>query len=422
MNKKQQKKKQTKTMEKTKTIIRAALGVIAIITFLIVNPFSWNDGGQRTVVQTMGGDQFVRFTPGIFFAGFFSKETQWPNQISVTYMQKEADLQLRDNGVEVGYINVMFSDGTTADVKGITQFILPSDEHAMISLHNTHRTPESLVVKRLLTVTKECLQSSAQLMSSDKHYGGGRTQMSQDFIDQLKEGIYLANIEEKVFYDSIDQERKRTYLAEIRRDKTTNLPLRKNNSLKEFEISVADASIIDTDYSDKVDQKLEKIIDAATKSAVSRQELMTAQQQTLTEKAKGEQELVKIEYEQKQDQTKQVVAAQTKVAVAEQDKLQQKIAYEGAILEAKKIKELADARAYEKKRLMDADGALEQKLAAWKFSEEKKWDAFGKFTGQLVPNVQTGGAVGPNSNALNYMELLGVKAAKDLSLDLKTNK
>jgi hypothetical protein len=69
---------------------------------------------------------------------------------------------------------------------------------------------------------------------------------------------------------------------------------------------------------------------------------------------------------------------------------------------------------------MQADGALEQKLAAWRFSEEKKWEAFGKFTGQLVPNVQTGGAT--NANALNYMELLGVKAAKDLSLDLKTNK
>jgi len=329
-------------------------------------------------------------------------------------------LTLRDNVVEVGYINIMFSDGTTADVKGITQFILPSDETAMISLHNTHGSPESLVVKCLLTVTKECLQSSAQLMSSDKHYGGGRTQMSQDFIDQLKEGIYLANIEEKVFYDSIDQEKKRTYLAEIRRDKTTGLALRKNNSLKEFQITVADASIIDTDYSDKVDAKLDKIIDAATKSAVSRQELMTAQQQTLTEKAQGEQKLVKIEYEQKQEQTKQVVVAETKVKVAEQDKLQQRIALEAAVLEARKIKELADANAYEKSRLMQADGALEQKLAAWKFAEEKKWDAFSKFTGQLVPNVQTGS--GANANALNYMELLGVKATKDLSLDLKPNK
>jgi hypothetical protein len=54
----------------------------------------------------------------------------------------------------------------------------------------------------------------------------------------------------------------------------------------------------------KVDQKLTKIIDAATKSAISKQELMTAQQQTLTAKAKGEQALVEIEYQQKQEQTK----------------------------------------------------------------------------------------------------------------------
>lgn len=75
--------------------------------------------------------------------------------------------------------------------------------------------------------------------------------------------------------------------------------------------------------------------------------------------------MVEIEYQQKQDQTKQVVEAQTKVKVAEQDKLQQKIAYEGArLLKAKKIKEMADANAYARQRIMQADGALEMKLNA----------------------------------------------------------
>lgn len=411
-------KKQKQKMMNTKLIAGAVIGVFALILFLIANPFSWNDGGQRTVVQRMNGDQFVRFAPGIFYAGFFAKETPWPNQISVTYMEPKADMQLTDNGVEVGFIKIMFSDGTTADVKGITQFILPSDETAMISLHNTHRTPESLVSKRLLTYTKECLQSSAQLMSSDKHYGGGRTQMSQDFIDQLKEGIFLANVEERIVYDSIEKEKKRTYLAEVRKDKN-GTALRKANSLKEFEITVADASIIDTDYSDKVDAKLEKIIDAATKSAVSRQELMTAQQQTLTAKAKGEQELVEIEYQQKKDQTKQVVAAETKVRVAEQDKLQQRIQAEAAELEARKIKTLADAEAYKKRAVIQANGALEQKLDAYVKTQQVWAEAFGKYQGSVVPQIQSGNGSNNGNGAVNFMEIMGTKAARDLALDLK---
>lgn len=418
MSKKNQ--KQSK-MNNVKLIVSGAIGIIALIVFVIINPFSLNDGGERTVVQRTDGTQFVRFTPGLYYSGFFASETIWPNQISVTYQKDEPDLDLEDNSIEIGKIQIMFSDGTTANVRGITQFVLPADDKDMILIHNTHRTPQSLVTKRLATFTKECLQSSAQLMSSDKHYGGGRAQMSQDFLDQLRNGVYLSSTEEKIIYDSVEKEKKRLYVTEVKIDKATGQPKRKSSAIKEYEITVADASIIDADYEGKVDEKLSKIIEAATKSAVSRQELMTAQQQALTAKAKGEQALVEIEYQQKQDQTKQVVEAETKVKVAEQDKLQQKIAYEGAILEAKKIKELADANAYAKARLMQADGALEVKARTWLEAQRYWADAFGKYTGNVAPQIQSG--FSPNGNAaVNFMEVISNKAALDLAFDLKNKK
>jgi len=401
-----------------KAIAIGVVSVLALIFFSIVNPFSWNDAGNRTVVERTTGEQIVQFAPGIFYAGFFAKEKEWPNQISVTYQEVTAQLELEDNGIEVGQIMIRFSDATTADVRGITQFILPSDEKEMILIHNTHRTPQSLVVKRLAPYTKECLQSSAQLMSSEKHYGGGRAQMAQDFLDQLKEGVYLLKTEENLVFDSMEMEKKRVYQTEVQFDKKTMLPKRKLSSIKEYGITVADAAITDVDYENKVDEKLVKIIDAVTKSSISKQELMTAQQQTLTAKAKGEQALVEIEYQQKQDQTKQVVEAQTKVKVAEQDKLQQKIAYEGAILEAKKIKELADANAYARQRIMQADGALEMKLNA-QVEVQKVWaDAFSKYTGAVVPQIQTGGGTTGNG-ALNFMDIMTAKTAKDFALDMK---
>lgn len=401
-----------------KTIFIGIAAIVAFIFFMMVNPFSWNDAGNRTVVERTTGEQIVQFAPGIFYAGFFSKQKEWPNQISVTYQEEKFQSEIEDNGIEVGKISIRFSDATTADVKGITQFILPSDEKEMVLIHNTHRTPQSLVTKRLAPYTKECLQSSAQLMSSEKHYGGGRAQMAQDFLDQLKEGVYLLKTEEHVLYDSLEHEKKRVYQTEVQYDKKTAAPKRKLSSIKEYGITVADAAITDVDYEDKVDQKLVKIIDAVTKSSISKQELMTAQQQTLTAKAKGEQALVEIEYQQKQDQTKQVVEAETKVKVAEQDKLQQKIAYEGSILEAKKIKELADAQAYARSRIMQADGALEMKLKA-QVEVQKVWaDAFSKYTGAVVPQIQTGG--GPTTNgALNFMDIMTAKTAKDFALDLK---
>ncbi|MBT1686814.1 flotillin family protein [Dawidia soli] len=401
-----------------RSIIIGVVSILALILFLILNPFSWNDAGNRTVVERTTGEQIVQFAPGIFYAGFFAKEKAWPNQISVTYQDTNAQLEIEDNGIEVGQIMVRFSDATTANVKGITQFILPSDEKEMILIHNTHRTPQSLVVKRLAPYTKECLQSSAQLMSSEKHYGGGRAQMSQDFMDQLKDGVYLLKTEENVVFDSLEREKKRIYQTQIQYDKKTNAPKRKLSSIKEYGITVADAAITDVDYEDQVDEKLKKIIDAVTKSSISKQELMTAQQQTLTAKAKGEQALVEIEYQQKQEQTRQVVEAETRVKVAEQEKLQQKVAYDASILEAKKIKELADAQAYARAKIMRADGALEMKLKA-QVEVQKVWaEAFSKYTGAIVPQFQTGGGTTSNG-ALNFMDIMTAKTAKDFALDMK---
>ena len=403
-----------------KQILIGVIAVVGIVLGLIINPFSWNDAGNRTVVERTNGDQIVQFQPGVFYAGFFAKETEWPNQISVTYQNVEppTDLEIKDNGIEIGQVKIRFNDATTADVKGITQFILPSDEKDMILIHNTHRTPSSLVSKRLSPYTKECLQSSSQLMSSEKHYGGGRAQMAQDFLDQLKNGVYLLRTEEGYVYDSLEKEQKRIYQTEIQMNKSGEAK-RKISSIKEYGITVADAAITDVKYAKQVEDKLTKIIDASTKSAISKQELMTAQQQALTAKAQGERDLVDIEYQTKRDQTKQVVEAQTKVEVAKQDKINQQIAYEAAILEAKKRREIADVSAYEKRTTIQANGALELKLSTWLKAEEYKWAAFKEFQGNIVPQFQTGGG---NSNGLNFMELMSAKAARDLALDLSPKK
>ncbi len=398
------------------------IGVVALvflsIVFAATNPFSWNDAGNRTVVERTDGTQIVQFQPGIFYAGMWAKEKEWPNQISVLYTGAEASDEVVDNSIEISQIDIRFNDATTAKVKGIVQYVLPSDDKEMILLHNTHRTPQSLVSKRLAPYTKECLQSSAQLMSAEKHYGGGRAQMSQDFLDQLRDGVFLLATRERVIYDSVERENKRIYETFVQTETAAKTPKRKISSLKEFGITVADGSITDVDYAEQVDRKLEKIIEATTKSAISKQDLMTAQQQSLTAEAEGKKKLVEIEYQQKQEQTKQVVAAQTRVEVAKQNKLEQQISYEKALIEVKERQAKADVTAYEKRTVIQADGALEQKLAAWRFSQEKQWEAFGKFQGNLVPQFQTGNT-GTGTNALSFMEIMSMKAAKDLTLDLR---
>jgi hypothetical protein len=49
-----------------KTIIIGLMTIFGLIFFLVINPFSWNDAGNRTVVERTTGEQIVQFAPGIF--------------------------------------------------------------------------------------------------------------------------------------------------------------------------------------------------------------------------------------------------------------------------------------------------------------------------------------------------------------------
>jgi hypothetical protein len=403
-----------------KKLVKLVAIFIALIVALVINPISWNDATERTVITQVNGEQFVEFKPGMFYAGFFAKETVYPNQISISHMDVEFDgsYSLHDNTIEIGIIkDVRFNDATTANVSGITQYILPSDEKQMIAIHNAHRSPESFVQRRLAPYTVECLKSSAQLLSSEAHYSGGRAQMTQDYMDQLKKGTYLLNIKELVVFDSLEKSNKRTYAVQIQLSKTGER-LRKFSSIKEYSVEVGDAQIIDVDYEKKVDEMLAKKIDAATKASISKQELMTAQQKRLTAEAEGEQKLVEIEYIQKQEQTKQVVAAQTLVEIAKQDLIKQDIALQASAKEAAKIKTLADAEAYAKQRLIQADGALEQKLKAYTIVMGYWSTAFSNHQHPLTPTFMMGSGNGGNAGT-NFMELMNAKTMKDLNLDFK---
>lgn len=393
--------------------------ILTLILLLTFNPFSYNPAGCRTVVTTMGGSQFVQFNAGTFWSGFASKETEWSNQISVSYVNDEADYDLHDNTIEIGKINIRFNDATTAKVSGITQYVLPTGEKEMLEIHNTHRSPEALVKRRLAPYTQECLQSSGQLLSSEAHYSGGRAQMVQDYLDQLKNGAFLLRIDEKNVFDSIEKTNKKIYTVVTQVDKNNQIK-RKFSSIKEYEISVGDAQITDVDYQEQVDNMLAKKIEASTKASVSKQELMTAQQNALTMEAQGKAKLVQIEYEQKQNQTKQVVAAQTQVELAKQDLEKQGIALQGAKKEAEKIKILADADAYEKQRAIQANGALEQKLDAY-VEVQKAWAEAAK-SSNWVPTYMMGGGQGANgaSNVTGLVDVFMAKSLKDLSLDTKT--
>ena len=397
-----------------KLVLYGIGAIIILLSMLLINPFGYNDLGYREVVETPTGKKQVVFTNGVYFKFPGSKVTTYPNVITISHRGTK-----NGSTVEGGQIPIRFNDATEASAQTVVRFRLPSFEKNMLILHSEYVNKEYLALKGLAPYTIECLKNSAQLMDSEQHYSGGRAQLSQFFQDQLEDGLYLLDVQEIVTRDSFTKEIKRVYESNIRVDKDGQ-KVRKGSDLKIFGINIASATIENVDYESQVDEKLKKKIEASTRESVSKQNLVTAQQEAMTAEAEGRKRLVEIKYEEMQRQTQAVVHAETQVKLAEKDMDKQKIALEAAKLEAQKIKALADAEAYSKQKIMAADGALEKKLATYKDVQNMWANAFMNYKGDLVPKFQTmpTNAKSGGNAGLDFMQIMGAKAAMDLNLDM----
>ncbi len=394
-----------------KLIIGVVIGILLIVfPFTPFNPFDTNDPTERTVVTTQGGNQFVRFEPGMYWAGFFSTKYEWPNQIGVQYNAAEADLTLRDNTIDIGLTKVSFLGGPSATVQGIAQFNLPNNDSAMIEIHNQHRTIEGLVKLRLAPYTQECLKASAQLMTPEMHYNGGATQMGNEYLDQLQHGVFLLESRKITVYDSLEKTYKADYAVVKQVDKNKQ-PLRKLSSVAKYGITIGDGQITGTEYEPRILSMLAKQIDAQSATQLAKQQFVKAQQQALTAKAEGERKLVETEYAKRVEQTNILVASQTKVEQAKIYRQEQEEAAKAAIFAAQKVRTDADAEAYKNRQMVSA-GLTPWDKADFELQAKKAYyAALGSIT--LPINYFAGGSGNNQNDLLNALLVSKLATGKE---------
>ncbi|MEO0333258.1 MAG: hypothetical protein AAF223_16495, partial [Bacteroidota bacterium] len=97
----------------TKQILLTAGTIVLLLLAALFNPFSVNDQGYRSVVQGITGKEFVRFEPGMYWAGFFSKTTEYADVVTVQVERKEK--QKEDISYFSEPIRCQFADGTYAN-------------------------------------------------------------------------------------------------------------------------------------------------------------------------------------------------------------------------------------------------------------------------------------------------------------------
>jgi regulator of protease activity HflC (stomatin/prohibitin superfamily) len=275
-------------------------------------------------------------------------------------------------------------------------------------------------------------------MSSTESYASRRSELLNLIEDQINLGIYQTKTSTENQKDPLTGIERKITVVQILRDKE-GLPKRvdEGSPLQEFKIRAFNLTLNEIKYEGEVEKQIQQQQQATMKVQIQILEAKAAEQQTLTTIKLGEADAAKAEWAQKAIAAKLEAEADMKKKVAETEALQKKNVAETegkqklevAKLDAEAAKqfklaeiERGEGEATRRKLVMEADGALEKKLAAFVEINKAYAEAIGKHQGSWVPQVVMGqgaqvGAGGQANGAQALIDLFTAKTAKDLSLD-----
>jgi len=395
-------------MENWKKIAGIAILAITLLVALIVFPKIWEDvdAGEIVVVQdAVDGDLHVYKDPG--FA--------WQMMGRATHYRKSNQFwfnapQQKDEPNKS--IPVKWNDGGHASISGSVRYDLPMDDKQIIKLHSIFGSQEALEVQLIKTNIEKAVYMTGPLMTSKESYAEKRNDLIYYIEDQASRGVYKTKQIEVKETDGLTNEEKKVMKVEIV-EKSPGAPVRQEESpILTYGIKLYNISINGITYDATVEKQIQTQQQAIMNVQTAMANAKKAEQDAITTGKQGEADAAKAKWEQEVIKAKEVTQAESRKRVAELDVLTAQLNKQKEILEGEGI-------AAKKRLVMQADGALDQKLTTYKEVQQYWAEAFSKYTGNIVPLYQTGQS-GSNANgAINFMEIMGAKAAKDLSLDLK---
>ncbi len=447
------------------TIFKLIAGIVALIvaSLFISNSIFYAEPGYIYHVRTVLGSEEVVTDVGYKFFPF-GRYNSWKRAMTVQATKNpqsnryklssdgnnnvNAESDTDNASANLPALNIMFLDQVDAYAEATVRFSIPSDEVSFLKLAHEYRSPENLLRTALMPAFKETLQSNASLMTAEDYYSGSRTEFNSEFENQMGQGIYLVRRIEVETQASIrarasanaalgtDQEQygegsKTIFVVQKLLD-DNGLPRRKKQRFIDFGITVVSALVTEMRPNNKFVERMQLKQKASADRAIAREQRVQEEEQRLLAIARGEREVAERQAQAKVEQIQKTTEAETEkqLAITNANKLKAQAAiskdtaeinFEKAKIEAQTIRTLAEAEAYQKQVILEADNALAQKLDA-EIQIQRLWAQ--AFSQRKVPTTvfgssgQSGGApVGSDGEVKAFMQLLTLDAAKRLNYD-----
>ncbi len=410
-------------MPSKNSVFGVLFACIAVFTLLVGSQtFEENDAGYMQVKQAFpSGTMSVISDPG-YFCQCLGTLTRYKQAGTYVFSDNAETMALGGETLSGNGIPVRFSDGGTAEISGSARFDIPVDEAGLLRIHSKFRSYTSVAAGLLKPAIREAVVLSAALMTSEQSYSGGKAELSQLALDQLQHGIYLTESEEVDTINPVTKQKSTERIVRIKTDSDGNR-LRKANTLESYGIEVTQLFFPDDfAYEEKILDQIGNVRDTQMAQATAFAEAETAVQNEKTAEAKGRAAVAMAKAEAdvekqkavtaaEQNRDVAVLAAQSRRQVAEEDKAAAAFEKAANILRG-------EGEAARKKLVFSANGALEEKLAAYVETQTVWADAFAK---RQVPSTVFGASgSGSDSDVSTFMKLMTVNAAQALSVDVST--
>lgn len=407
----------------------AVVGGIALLG-LVTTPMLIEEVGpdEYVVIQAPGSGKLTWYTsPGWAWQGY-GTPTHYPRVVTI---ESKDGQELR------------FNDGGHGTMFSSVQFKVPSDEASLNAINANYHGEVNLRNGLLEPAVVRSIYLSGPLMSSRESYAEKRNDLIHYITDQIQSGIYRTRQRTELIKDDVTGQTKPVVFAEIVRDKDGKADRQEPSPLAQLGIQAYNFTIRKMPYDSAIEAQIkqQQSITMAVQTKIA--EAKQAEQSALTVEAEGraqatrtrwEQEAIKAKETTKADQEKIVAMTQAEqakavqVTAAERDKQVAETAAQQRLnvadldrkaAEQKKVELilLGEGEAGRKKLVLDADGALEQKLKA--YIDVAKVYADALRGSHLVPSIVMGGSGQQSAgNAVDLVNLLTAKTANDLSLQL----
>ena len=385
------------------------IGIVAAILvvatpFFITNMWENLDAKEIMVIQSpIDGTLAVYTDPGIKWQGF-GAVTKYPRRDTFSFgVTKELDTSRK----------IRFNDGGHANLYGSVSWEMPLKPDQVIAIHKTFGSSLAVENAAVSKMIDAAIYLAGPLMSSTESSGERRAELVQYINDQAENGVYVTQVHEKDTIDPITNTKKAVMVTEIVRDEKGNPKRQQSSILGDFNIKLLPMSITELKYDKIVEDQIAQRQSATTQVQIAQANAKKAEQEKLTTEAQGAANAAKAKWEQETIKAKVVTEAQQRLDIATLDAKSAEQYKREQILRG-------EGDAQRKQLVMNADGALDQKLEAIVTINKNYADAIkGAAPGAWTPSVVMGGSTGGNtSSATNLVDLLTAKAASAVGVDL----